>query len=271
MVTIRTVTAVQLTTSSNSSQRPAGKASNPPPDGGKAIFLAGVEGTGHHFWMDVFQACTRSGRCREPGASFVRRLWWNKDNLDSLTNVFQTENLHAKSPTLVLNGFLHQMSYPDCGIRDPRMDNYFRAAIAAGDELKVLVLLRDADHLLASDKRRFGRSASTLVASADKLLHQLKALPRKSFMCVDYESLPRVAPKVEKYLSADGSSQFYDHKKALEEFHHSHHSGIEDKALREKMKSIEILCNAEEQEGAQMSFAEYSESQAQRVLDFLFT
>jgi len=172
--------------------------------GHRAVFIAGLEGTGHHFWSDVFKDCAEQGSCQKPPAKIAPSL----DNL--LPPFWATWREHidetpAGSLTVLntLSG-TGELSYPNGwdGVDNPRLALYARGVLENGDDLKVILTLRNADDIMESAQRRWGHSEDALVASANVLLDDLSSVQKGSLLCVDHDSLSERGDEVREFLEA---------------------------------------------------------------------
>lgn len=174
---------------------------------GLGVFVAGLEGTGHHFWGDVFRTCAAAGACKVPGSVLNKALYVNSPSADSMVRGWSLEALNASSGVLVMNTAHHEhqmLSFPygrhkhtscalvpgEDGLCYPALDVLSRSARLSGNELKIVVLFRDADSILASVKRRFNHTEDLLVRATIELERQLRLVPRESILCVETEDLP---------------------------------------------------------------------------------
>ena len=71
---------------------------------GRALFLGGLEGTGHHFWMQVFRACEAQGSCVQSSSRLDFAHWTQRDDSDHVDLAWQMETQHNIPGTLILNG-----------------------------------------------------------------------------------------------------------------------------------------------------------------------
>lgn len=175
-------------------------------DGGHpAVFVAGLEGTGHHFWGKVFGECAAQGSCQKP----PRRI---EDSLFKVRRPFAVaaswseEGLARAESLTVLNTLESrgELSYPygPEGLDNPMLDLYTAAAHENGDDLKVILTLRDADDIMKSVQGRWNHSEETMVTSANILLDHLRTVPEGSLFCVDHSSLPESGDRVRAFLES---------------------------------------------------------------------
>lgn len=183
---------------------------------GKYIFVAGLEGSGHHFFQLVFEKCLEIGSCGNRSREFYRWAWGASKRHDqvAMRRVWGVEDprpdagveLFAPLQDKVypLNAVAvagQMMSYPNfLPGNDPNMVEFYHAAKYHGDSLKVVVLVRNPRDLLHSVQRRFNHTEDDLVASLKTLTTQLKKMPRSSYKCLRFEKLGSVGPTFQKYL-----------------------------------------------------------------------
>lgn len=185
----------------------------------RLVFVAGLEGTGHHAWTDMFKECINSNKC-EVEANLTSTLMRfdhvkhivhglfgavdSRKNADQLHKVMESMQALAARPGdhLYLIGlcFVHlsaMMSYPNYnGMNKPldHPDISVLAAIAewAGLDFRVIVLQRDAEEILNSTARRSiggNEEPKVLVDNAAALYAQMQLIDRKFYHCVQYRKL----------------------------------------------------------------------------------
>mmetsp|Transcript_95775 Transcript_95775/g.271095 ORF Transcript_95775/g.271095 Transcript_95775/m.271095 type:complete len:301 (+) Transcript_95775:100-1002(+) len=179
----------------------------PAPGGRVGVFVAGLEGSLHHFWGGVFDACVASGECVLPNKALQTALWLERYNETALGSAWSTQEFD-RTQLLYLNygADESELSYPN-GVKRggyPQLLHYANAAKDNGDMLKVLVSLRFPDDILASVQYRFGRPAETLIQAADALLEQLQRLDREfpsSWKCISAGSIFDFSDQVDEFLT----------------------------------------------------------------------
>jgi hypothetical protein len=185
----------------------------------RLLFIAGLEGTGHHAWNAMFEVCTSSGKCEvdvnltqhlmhyDPSRQTVHGLF---GAADGSTHSAQLEAVHQHLHALAQRGGQHlhfvglcfvkhsaMLSYPNYnGVHKPldHPDISVLAALAesAGVDFRVLVLQRSAKEILASTEHRGIGGAmepSILISNAAVLHTQLSLLDRRFYHCVQYRAL----------------------------------------------------------------------------------
>lgn len=249
-----------------------GSSANESAGGNHALFIAGLEGTLHHFWFDVFAACAKTGRCRFPSIPLRVALWKWKERFKKIQVAWAREGSNPKS-ILYLNMAGGYLSYPNRKPDlHPRLDNYARAAAANGDTLKVIVMLRDAKEILRSSHGRFGRTEEELVTGAAVLLGQLQSIQRDKLMCVDVSMLPLLAGRFNSFLmDARSGRHYFNMKGALKEFYKEKSSKPPSdippaKMLGVAMQKIRDFCGDRGLPG--FAFPRDQEAQVQRVFNF---
>jgi len=240
-----------------------------------AIFIAGLEGTLHRFWTQVAAACTRDKKCHFPAPALRASLWDDRHNLDGLEKAWNSWETDGDS-ILYLNTPTQTLSYPSQGTRNnPQLQNYAAAATKNHDTLKVVVTLRNAGDMLQSAKKRLKRSEEDLVGSAHALLEQLRVLPKESWICVDVDSIPALAEKLESFLvDPHTGKKHFDMKGAVKEYYKDKRvsrcvgDGCNPPDLESALQAIRAECGRPYLPGA--GFTETREAEATRVVDFLF-
>lgn len=189
-------------------------------DKARFVFVAGLEGTGHHAMKSLFGAC--APLCKAAAASVSGALYKGGSNptgvfvfgdqdiasilsqRTSFKSALKQETLDATDDTLyILNtmggGGSGQMSYPnfsggDKSLHHPNVHELAALAEAAGVDFRVLVLQRNSHEIRLSDvdHRHFGKEAHELAVLADNaavLSSQLALMDPKFFVCVKYHRL----------------------------------------------------------------------------------
>ena len=198
----------------------------------RLIFIAGLEGTGHHGARAVFNVCVKKKLCKVdyPITDQIMRYDWKTDILHGLFGAADV-NLNAVEAVNVLRSMRRtagqggsnlnflglcyatrsgMLSYPNFNGKHKTLDHpdlhmIATLAEAAGLDFRVLVLQRDADEVLRSNSRRgYGGSLGpkVLIANAEALQAELALVDPRFFRCVQYRSLG--------VLSAEGRRQLAD-------------------------------------------------------------
>lgn len=194
-----------------------------------AVFIAGIEGTLHHFWYDVFQACVKMKRCGFPDGELQSALWNNRDNqaeLDREWKRFMNSNwLMKKKATLYVNWAKNSMlSYPNINhYAFPELGHYAKAAKAANSELRVILMLRDGYDVLFSAQKRFKHHEKELVKAAGILKDQLRQY-KKVFphllTCVETDDVPLLANELnEFFINAATGEHFLNMSQAMKDYY----------------------------------------------------
>lgn len=181
--------------------------------GSNAIFMAGIEGTMHHFWSSVHDACVVAGKCMRMPDRLAHAVWYHRSNLQSLMNAWEGVGLSPQSKRLMLIRHDMMLSYPNgdplgpsYNFGYPRLDNYWWVAQHNNDALKIVVLLRNANESFASSHFRMGHDAKALIAGANAINNQLLRLPQDAaFMCMEAEHMPSFGRQFEQFLGMDSS------------------------------------------------------------------
>lgn len=230
---------------------------------GRAVFVAGLEGTGHHVWATIFENCIAAGRCRKMSDALQAAVWpasarnlpAGSDGLFSLSSLsesWRSEQLASVSPLLAISlgtGSTGMLSYPNFSNppRIPRMDLYAQAAAANGDDLRVILMLRNAGELQESDFRRWRRQPADLVRAAEALLQQVRGLDRRNVLCVEYESMDKFGPAVNALLSRGSSAPPYNIGQVLKDVFEAGGEDLPppkaDPALESAMSQLRAFCN----------------------------
>jgi len=172
------------------------------------VFMAGLEGAGHHFFSNVFEDCVWVGDCGRRNTSFYLALHKFRANAPRLAKEWLRDapndgrlyplNTIVPHPK---NG-VKMLSYPDAR-NTPNLMTYWEAANISGNDLKVVVLLRNATELLQSDLVRWDHDEERLMQSGEAMLAQLKAFDQSKIMCMWFHSLGT-------QKSAEALSRFLD-------------------------------------------------------------
>lgn len=183
------------------------------------LFIAGLEGTGHHAFAELFTMCrTLKGSLCVPNCPLSlllshytttsqSGLFVSQDVLNIASNLLQVDKL-VESLQLIRHHRLVPlgldlcpdsglMSYPSYDRMSKPMDHPDLPMLAMLFErhhldLRVLLLRRSAKGILNSTLRRsFGGPLEPLVLlnNADILYSQLKSIDKKFIKCVQYEEL----------------------------------------------------------------------------------
>lgn len=185
----------------------------------RLLFVAGLEGAGHHAWQDMFQECVTAKHCEvhvnltqslmqfDPVKLTVHGLFGAEDaqiNAAQLSNVFHMMKTIATMPgdRLYLVGLCFvkrsaMMSYPNYNGVNKALDHPDISTLAALAELaaldfRVLILQRSAQEILASTRRRDiggNDEPKVLLDNAAALYAQMKLVDRSFYHCVQYRDL----------------------------------------------------------------------------------
>lgn len=195
--------------------------------GQRLLFVAGLEGTGHHGWHGMIKTCVQQSYCKDTASDFTPAvidrnsngyfgLFSNyqngDDKLNELYAMFEmvynrttvNENntatvnqiVHILGLALGYNGpYIGMLSYPNGDTHEKSLMNPDIIPVAVFAEhfhadFRFIVLLRDEMVILRSvNKRGFGGSLESkiLVASALQLHSQMMAVDRSFYHCVEYE------------------------------------------------------------------------------------
>lgn len=192
----------------------------------RVVFLAGLEGSGHHLWRDVLEHCTHTADC--VGFPELAASLWSQHDQTGLFNKYNPTGDYDDNALLGVRTALRDlrtspskhglvwvngaharglgktgmMSYPNFGgpgkvYQHPDVWGLARVAEDEGEDLRILVLARQAKPLLLSTAvhRHFGAyvtQAVILAHNARVLASQLQALDPKFVRCVEYERLPQL-------------------------------------------------------------------------------
>jgi hypothetical protein len=203
------------------------------------LFIAGLGGTGHHYWKTALQACPF---CHD--APKIRRhlhAWWysGHGSIDSTAQLLRAQaSAPAPAPAPPLPSCNHgrdtvvwclnvmredngtgMLSYPNNADRThtPHVDWLMQAARVAGVRLRILLLTRHGPDLVTSVARRFGQFfalrwggvdrehpvAAAMVVMADTLRKQAVTTLRLApslLACAAYEAMPEAAASLDRLL-----------------------------------------------------------------------
>jgi hypothetical protein len=197
----------------------------------RIVFIAGLEGSGHHLWRDIFERCEGTGDCVK-SVGLAIALWSEHDKSGLFNNYAPTgeyddaategvrsafQALSSHEGLLWVNGAHSRgygptgmMSYPNFGGPDkinqhPDVWEFAKIAEAVGEDLRILFIGRQARSLLTSTAvhRHFApysTEAVILAHNARVLALQLRALDRKFVRCVEYEHLPDLPTDLSSWL-----------------------------------------------------------------------
>eukprot|EP00931_Biecheleriopsis_adriatica_P043490 TRINITY_DN24869_c0_g1_i1.p1 TRINITY_DN24869_c0_g1~~TRINITY_DN24869_c0_g1_i1.p1 ORF type:complete len:247 (+),score=48.62 TRINITY_DN24869_c0_g1_i1:115-855(+) len=171
------------------------------------IFMAGLEGTGHHFWEQIYGRCVRQGSCTQRTGLFYKALWWYKSDPAKLAEAWKEER-PGQGAFIPLNTYKPPtptvyLSYPN-GLHDPleypQVQNYAKVAQQYGDSLKVVVLLRDPKEIMATDIR-WNRTEAQMVEAPRELKSQLLQLAPGDIECQHFEKLTKGGTALAHFLA----------------------------------------------------------------------
>lgn len=197
----------------------------------RLFFVAGLEGTGHHAMKAVMQPCMSGRGCH--AASNLTNAFFKVDKraqqmhgLFSANDMGKVEELldEALQALLVLSAapgpavhiiglaftpLAGMMSYPNFDVEGkvfhhPDLLVMAMLAESVGLDLRILVLQRSAEAVLASTKRRrFGgkHEEKILVENAGSLFTELHALDPLFYRCADYEDLHLFSTAQQEHLA----------------------------------------------------------------------
>jgi hypothetical protein len=201
-------------------------------EGIRLIFVAGLEGTGHHAWNAVFEQCVSSGECAvatnltqalmqfDPVKKVVHGLFGADDahvNSIQLYDVYQQmQSLAALSDSrayLVGLCFVHRaamLSYPNYNGVNKALDHpdlHILATLAemAGVDFRVIVLQRSAREILSSTTSRdIGGSnePKILIDNAAAIYTQMLLVDPAFYHCVQYRELGSLSQRQKHSLAA---------------------------------------------------------------------
>lgn len=179
----------------------------------KAVFVAGIEGTGHHLFGYVFDQCIKDNATsgcyikpegmNPPIPYSSNALYLYKQDSEPPLPAFKNISEGAKASDaklIVLNTpwpAVDHASFPSCeadyfhGIAWPHLPTIVKSAKETDMDLVVMVLLRDVDQTYCSIKRRFGFGATRMRQALEEMTKQMDEVRNStSFFCVDYQKLP---------------------------------------------------------------------------------
>lgn len=183
-------------------------------NGTRFIFIAGLEGSGHHMIFAMATACQRAAPGLCENSSKLNNFFWSKtDAIFSIGLGLQSSTIakarkhyvhlirsldEAGNNTLYfLNALPTMMSYPrlmgpDRSLQHPDVVVLAWLCEEAGVDLRVLVLTRSASQVLKSTtvNRNYGthdHQAMVLADNAAVLASQLRLVDRRFVRCVRYE------------------------------------------------------------------------------------
>lgn len=167
-----------------------------------AYFVAGIEGTGHHMIGDAFCECVTSGLC---AANRTLLVAMKSGSLPFLSEAWQSVREYTEKP-LVLNTACEgdELSYPyGRPMIMPDLDMYAEVARTRGENLKVLVLLREPAEIMRSDYERFHRDESEEIEATKVLVQHLEGLHPSSYFCLSYDSVYHDSKGLNNFLQVD--------------------------------------------------------------------
>jgi len=174
------------------------------------VFMAGLEGAGHHFFESVFEECVQHGLCGMRHTGFYLSLHKDRNHAFRIEREW-TKDAPGDGRLYPLNTVLptpkdgvKMLSYPDAR-HNPNLKTYAEVAKSVGDDLKVVVLLRNATELLHSDISRWGHDEDHLLLSGEKMLQQLMHFDKSKVMCMWFGSFgfTESANALSKFLGVD--------------------------------------------------------------------
>lgn len=203
----------------------------------RVVFVAGLEGTGHHAWASIFTACAecsfatglaralfRGFRTKQYHGLFAPDTAQQTANDEAAVRVefrrlvrlggIRLHVLHPDPSDPHAYGDTGELSYP-CGDGPERAHHHpdliKLATIAedAGVDLRVLVLLRDAASVLDSTavRRHFAPTpflqSVMLVDNAFSLHGQLTSIDPRFFACVRYDASYEEEARLASFLHAE--------------------------------------------------------------------
>jgi hypothetical protein len=197
----------------------------------RMLFVAGLEGTGHHAWNSIFKSCVRSQRCEVDTQLTGHLMSFDKPNR-TMHGLFGVADGHKHSELvhtihkhmrilaqkggrhlyLVGLGFLKEagmLSYPNFNgvhksLDHPDISLLASIAEGVGLDFRVIVLQRSAKEILESTKRRsIGGQAepSILVDNAATLFSQLSLMEKTFYRCVPFHRLANLTTNEQKDLA----------------------------------------------------------------------
>eukprot|EP01033_Poteriospumella_lacustris_P006265 gene6265-4500_t len=225
----------------------------------RLLFVAGIEGSGHHAIKDAMSSCFERGLCKKTPIS--KDLSHLHDASHGLAGAFDT--LFHDDEIENVYGHLRELAYysqsPEAKIVSPMDPLPFppspypsghpfyldhTLAEAAGVDIRILLLNRRAkDALYSTERRGFGNGIQppTLVGAANALLNQMRNLDPQFYLCLDYEDL----------------ASYYDTKSLINIGKHLHPQ-IDEPQLRkmwDRLKPKEHVTAKEKEEEKQLRSA----------------
>lgn len=192
--------------------------------GSRSIFVAGLEGSGHHFLEDLWERLHKTAGFKIQDVDLPVH-WccpaeWIKQ--DGYTDMVLTFESLEEGPVYM---FPTEYSYP-CGKarHDNRRDRFFpridwisEAATETATDFHVIFLYRPMEDVLAADclhRKMEGRpgpdscnlQVETLMSNADHLLTQMDSVRKKGphqVQCMVYGDLPQMINSMESALGID--------------------------------------------------------------------
>jgi len=230
------------------------------------VFIVGLEGTGHHLWKPIWEACSLNSICLQPPTipgfklsdkamkGGLNGVMISKPQVEGIVNVFLNninKVISDQPKTYVLNTWGHsdwsagggQMSYPsfmpscrDLSIPDVRlMAELFETV---GIDFRLLVVRRDPLDVLISTTvhRHFGTAIENgalyaKVIERSMIGEQLARLDSAFYECLVYEDLNAIPEKIGKFINVDGkgNGNWSFHDEVRKVFHHSQSKDYKDK------------------------------------------
>eukprot|EP00747_Dinoflagellata_sp_TGD_P183864 gnl/TRDRNA2_/TRDRNA2_39044_c0_seq1.p1 gnl/TRDRNA2_/TRDRNA2_39044_c0~~gnl/TRDRNA2_/TRDRNA2_39044_c0_seq1.p1 ORF type:complete len:284 (-),score=27.92 gnl/TRDRNA2_/TRDRNA2_39044_c0_seq1:25-876(-) len=168
------------------------------------VFVAGLEGTGHEFFTQLWKNCFSAKACVAGTNDFYNALFKKSPFLGQIW-MKQARELRSNSSTLVpMNCVTKKMSYPYMRAHNnPDIEKLVHIASMANHSVKILVTVRHPVDVLASDARNWHRKEQDLVDSLKVLTKQLKRIPKDAFRCVPYGMIPAVGHALSTFLGVD--------------------------------------------------------------------
>lgn len=186
----------------------------------RLVFIAGLEGTGHHGLNSMFQICVKKRLCK-PEVEITQKIMSFKRLENQLHGLFgavdvetslhiadeiqkrMNELSNSTETQLYFLGlgfvkFSGMLSYPNYNgayktLDHPDAFTLAQLAEAAGIDFRVVVLQRNAMEILASDmdhREHGGRlEPKILINNAADLYSQLKLLDKRFFHCLNYRDI----------------------------------------------------------------------------------
>jgi len=229
--------------------RAAGSAPSSHGGGGRALFIAGLEGTGHNFWHDTFGPAAEKGWVRRMSHDLMKVEW--KSSEEMMEPWGEMELGAQPGLPLVLNTLApaQLQSYPACNNISraqhawPGLDEFAKTASAWGDRVDVLLMLRRADDVMLSDMRRWKHPAWLEVMAAKELKRQLLTLPPNSkIVCLDFEDLSVVSMMLAAFLGNAGFAHEAPETFDASMLHHCESDNCRSKELAEAMDDLRAFC-----------------------------